>query len=139
MIPLTSEPWKDVDFWGHIDIWWLVSKQSRWAEVEFVSSTSAKVVISQMEKRFTSLDILVVVSSDNGPCLMAEAEQFMRILKNMYKENKFMWFNFKHYVYRFLHAYTRTLHCTTKIALADLIYPSFKFYTRLPTKVSPLE
>ena len=56
MTPPTSEPWKDiaVDFWGHIDIWWIVSKQSRWAEVEFASSMSAKAVISWMDKMFAS-------------------------------------------------------------------------------------
>ena len=42
-------------------------KQSRWAEVEFVTSTSARAVIPKMDKTFASLGIPVSVSSDNGP------------------------------------------------------------------------
>lgn len=73
MTPLPSEPWKEVavDFWGpiHTGEYLLVTvcKQSRWAEVEFVTSTSARAVIPKMDKTFASLGIPVSVSSDNGP------------------------------------------------------------------------
>ena len=75
-LPMTttpSEPWKDVavDFWGPVRtgeyLLVTVCKQSRWAEVEFVNSTSAREVIPKMDKTFDSLGIPVLVSSDNGP------------------------------------------------------------------------
>ena len=44
-----------------------VCKQSRWAEVEFVTSTSARAVIPKLDKTFVSLGIPMSVSSDNGP------------------------------------------------------------------------
>ena len=60
-----------VDFWGPINtgkyLLVTVCKQSRWAEVEFVTSTSARAVILKMDKTFASLGIPVSVSSDNGP------------------------------------------------------------------------
>jgi len=71
--PMPSEPWKDVavDFWGpiHTREYLLVTvcKQSRWAEVEFVTTTSAMAVIPKMDTTFASLGIPVSVSSDNGP------------------------------------------------------------------------
>ena len=73
MTPMPSEPWKDVavDFWGpiHTGEYLLVTvcKQSRRAEVEFVTTTSARAVIPNMDKTFASLGIPVSVSSDNGP------------------------------------------------------------------------
>jgi len=66
-------PWKDVavDFQGpiHTGVYLLVMvcKQSRWAEVEFTTPTSATVVIRKMDNTFASLGIPVSVSSDNGP------------------------------------------------------------------------
>jgi len=138
-----------------------VCKQSRWAEVEFVTSTSARAVIPKMDKTFASLGIPVSVSSDNGPLFNrqdfsgfskylgfrherktplnpqanAEAEQFMRVLKKLYQISKLTASNFKQEVYRFLRTYRATPHCTTKIAPADLMYPGRKFRTRLPIEV----
>ena len=171
MTPMPSEPWKDVavDFWGpiHTGEYLLVTvcKQSRWAEVEFVTTTSARAVIPKMDKTFASLGIPVSVSSDNGPPFNsqdfsdfsnylgfcherktplnpqanAEAEQFMRVLKKLYQISKLTGSNFKQEVYRFLRAYRATPHCTTKIAPADLMYPGRKFRTRLPIGVMPRE
>ena len=73
MTPMLSEPWKEVavDFWGPINtgeyLLGTVCKQSRWAEIEFVTSTSARAVILRMDKTFALLGIPVSVSSDNGP------------------------------------------------------------------------
>ena len=135
-----------------------VCKQPRWAEVEFVTSTSARAVIPNMNKTFLSLGIPVPVSSDNGPpfnsqdfCVLskylgfrhepktplnpqanAETEQFIRVLTTLYQISKLAGSNFKKEVYRFLRAYRATLHCTTKVAPGDLIYSGRKFRTRLP-------
>ena len=73
MTPMPNEPWKGVamHFWGpiHTGEYLLVTicKQSRWAEVEFLTSTSARAVIPKLDKAFASLGIPVSVSSDNGP------------------------------------------------------------------------
>ena len=163
MTAMPREPWKDVamDFLGPIYTgeYMLVTvcKQSRWAEVEVLTSTSARAVIPKLDKTFASLAIPVSASSDNGhpfngqdfsdfskylgfrhrrktplnPQANAEAEQFMRILKKLYQISKLTGSNFKQEVYRFLRAYRATPHCTTKIAPADLMYPSRKFRTRL--------
>jgi len=171
MTPMPSEPWKDVavDFWGpiHTGEYLLVTvcKQSRWAEVEFVTSTNARVVIPKMDKTFASLGIPISISSDNGPPFNsqdfsdfnkyldfrherktplnpqanAEAEQFMRVLKKLHQISKLTGLNFTQEVYRFLRAYRATPHCTTKIAPADLMYPGRKFRTRLPIRVIPRE
>jgi len=164
MTPMPSEPWKDVavDFWGpiHTAEYLLVTvcKQSRWAEVEFVTATSARAVIPKMDKTFALLGIPVSVSSDNGlpfnsqdfsdfsnylgfcherkmplnPQANAEAEQFMKVLKKLYQISKLTGSNFKQEVYRFLRAYRATPHCATKIAPADLMYPGCKFHAKLP-------
>lgn len=169
--PLPSERWKEVavDFWGpiHTGEYLLVTvcKQSRWAEVEFVTSTSARAVIPKMDKTFGSLGIPVSVSSDNGPPFNsqdfrdfskylgfrherktplnpqanAEAEQFMRVLKKLYQISKLTGSNFKQEVFRFLRTYRATPHCTTKVAPADLMYSDRKFRTRLPIGVTPRE
>ena len=156
-----------VDVWGpiHTGEYLLVTvcKQSRWAEVEIVTSTSAKAVIPKMDKTFASLGIPVSISSGNGPPFNsqdlsdlsiylgfcherktplnlqanAEAEQFMRVLKKLYQISKLTGSNFKQEVYRFLRAYRATPHCTTKIAPADLMYPGRKFRPRLPIGVIP--
>ena len=171
MTPMPSEPWKEdaVDFWGpiHTGEYLLVTvcKQSRWVEVEFVTSTSARAVIPKMDKTFASLGIPVSVSSDNGPLFNsqdfhdfskylgfrherktplnpqanAEAEQFMRVLKKLYQISKLTGSNFKQEIFRFLRDYRGTPHCTTKVALADLMYSGRKFRTRLPIGVTPCE
>lgn len=169
MTHMPSEPWREVamDFWGplHTGEYLLVTvcKQSRWAEVEFVTTTGARAVIPKLDKTFASLGIPVSVSSDNGPPFIgkdfsdfskylgfrherktplnpqanAEAEQFMRILKKLYQISRLTGTNFKQEVYRCLRAYRATPHCTTKIAPADLMYPNRKFRTRLPIGVVP--
>ena len=104
-------------------------------------------MIPKMDKTFASLGIPVAVSSDNGPPFNgkdssdfskylgfphdrktppnpqanAEAEQFTRIMKKLYKVSRLTGSNFKQEVYRFLRAYRATLHCTTKIAPVDLM------------------
>ena len=168
--PMPSGPWKDVavDFWDpiHTGEYLLVTvcKQSRWAEVEFVTSTSARAVTPKVDKTFASLGIPVSVSSDNGPPFNsqdfsdfskyygfrheqktplnpqanAEAEQFMRVLKKLYQISRLTGSNFKQ-VYRFLRANRATPHCTTKIAPVYLLYPRREFRTRLPIGVIPRE
>ena len=73
MSPLPSEPWKEVaiDFWGPIStgeyLLVVICKHSRWAEVEFVSTTSARAVLPKLDRIFSSLGIPLIVGSDNGP------------------------------------------------------------------------
>ena len=165
MTPLPREPWKEVamDFWVpvHTGEYLLVTvcKQSRWVEVEFVTSTSARVVIPKLDKTFASLGIPVSVSSNNGPPFNgqdfsdfskylgfhhkrkiplnpqanAEAEQFIRILKKLYQISKRMGSNFKEEVYRFLHAYRATPHCTVKNISRYFIYTKYHFFSQNST------
>ena len=61
MSPLLSEPWKEVaiDFWGPINtgqyLLAVICKHSRWVEVEFVSTTSARAVIPKLDRIFLRL------------------------------------------------------------------------------------
>ena len=83
----------------------------RWVEVEFVSTTSARAVLPKMDRIFSSLGIPLIVGSDNGPPFNGhdflnfstylgfkhdrktpknpqandESEQFMRVLKKLYR------------------------------------------------------
>ena len=101
-------------FWGPIStgeyLLVVICKQSRWVEVEFVSTTSARAVIPKLDRIFSSLGIPLIVGSDNRPPFNGhdflnfstylgfkhdrktpknpqandEAEQFMRVLKKLY-------------------------------------------------------
>ena len=63
----------------------------------------------------------------------------MRVLKKLYQITKLTESNFKPEVFRFLHAYRATPHCTTKVAPADLMYSGRKFRKRLSIGVTPRE
>jgi len=73
MSPLPSEPWKEraIDFWGPINtgeyLLVVVWKHLRWVEVEFVSTTSGRVVLPRLDRIFSSLGIPLIAGSDNGP------------------------------------------------------------------------
>lgn len=164
MSRLPSETWQEValDFWGPINsgeyLLVTVCKQSRWAEIEFVTSTSAGAVVPKLGRLFASLGLAATVESDNGPPFNGhdfknfskylgfthklkiplnpqangEAEQFMRIVEKLYQVNRLTGANFKQEIYRFLRAYRATRHCTTKVAPADIMSPNRKFRIRLP-------
>ena len=131
--------------------------------MDFVSGTSARAVIAKLDRIFSSLGIPVSVDNDNGPPFSGqefedfskylgfkherktprnpqangEAEQFMRVLKKLYQICRLTGQNFKQEVHRFLRSYRATPHCTTKLAPAELMFPSRKFRTRLPVGVIP--
>ena len=151
MSPLPSEPWRGVaiDFWGPIStgeyLLVVICKHSRWVEVVFVSTTSARAVLPELDRIFSSLGIPLIVGSDNGPPfnghdLMnfstyldfkherktpnnpqanAEAEQFMRVLKKLYRICQLTGQVFRQEVQRFLRCYRATPHGTTKLATAE--------------------
>ena len=171
MSKIPSEPWKEIaiDFWGPVKtgeyLLVMVCKHSRWVEVEFVSSTSARAVIPKLDRVFSSMGIPAVVGSDNGPPFNgqefvdfskymgfvhelktpknpqanAEAEQFMRILKKLYQICHITGQTFKQEVHRFLRCYRATPHSTTKAAPAERIFPNRKFRTRLPSAITPVQ
>ena len=84
MTSMPSEPWEEVamDFWCpiHTGEYLLVTvcKQPRWAEVEFVTSTSARAVIPKLDKTFAPVGIPVSVSSDNGSSVQCERLQWLQ-------------------------------------------------------------
>ena len=169
MSALPREPWKEVaiDFWGPINtgeyLLVVICKQSRWVEVEFVSTTSGRAVLPKLDRIFSSLGIPLIVGSDNGPPFSgqdfmnfstylgfkherktpknpqanAEAEQFMRVLKKLYRICQITGQVFRQEVHRFLRCYRATPHGTTRLAPAELMFPGRKFRTRLPIGVVP--
>ena len=101
MSPLSSEPWKEVaiDFWGPIStgeyLLVVICKHSRWFEVEFVRTTSATSVAgSDSGPPFNGHDFLNFSKylafkhepkTPKNPQANDEAEQFMRVLKKLYR------------------------------------------------------
>ena len=68
-----TEPGKEVatDFWRPINtedyVLVVICKQSRWAVMDFVTSTSTRAVVPRLDRMFPSLGIPVSACSDNGP------------------------------------------------------------------------
>ena len=132
--------------------------------MEFVSTTSGRAVLPKLDRIFSSLGIPLIVGSHNGPPFSgqdfmnfstylgfkherktpknpqanAEAEQFMRVLKKLYRICQITGQVFRQEVHRFLHCYRATPHGTTRLAPAELMFPGRKFRTRLPMGVVPL-
>lgn len=157
MTHLPTEPWKEVAMyvWGPIHtgkyLFAVVCKQSRWVEVEFVTSTSIRAVIPKLDWMFASLGISVSACRNSGLNFngcefsnfskylgfkhelkmplnpQANVEQFMRVLKRLYLIARLKRANFKQEVYLFLRAYR----ATPKVATADLLYPNQAFRTQL--------
>ena len=131
--------------------------------MEFVSTTSGRAVLPKLDRIFSSLGIPLIVGSDNGPPFSgqdfmnfstylgfkherktpknpqanAEAEQFMRVLKKLYRICQITGQVFRQEVHRFLRCYRATPHGTTRLAPAELMFPGRKFRTRLPIGVVP--
>ncbi|PFX21298.1 Retrovirus-related Pol polyprotein [Stylophora pistillata] len=141
----------------------VICKHSRWVEVEFVSTTSVRAVVPKLDRIFSSLGIPLILGSDNGPPFNGqefrnfstylgfthehktpknpqangEAEQFMRVLKKLYRICQLTGKVFRQEVHRFLRCYRATPHGTTKLAPAELMFPGHRFRTRLPVEVIP--
>ena len=169
MSPLPSEPWKAVaiNFWGPIStgeyLLVVICKHSRWAEVKFVSTTSAQAVLPKLDRVFSSLRIPLIVGSDNGPPFNghdflnfstylafaherktpknpqanAEAEQFMRVLKKLHRICQQTGQVFRQEVHRFLRCYRATPHGTTKLAPAELMFPGRTFSHKVAGRSCP--
>ena len=131
--------------------------------MEFVSTTSARAVRPKLDGILSSLGRPLTVGSDNGPPFNgqdimnfstylgfkherktpkntqanAEAEQFMRVLKKLYRICQITGQVFKQEVHRFLRCYRATPHGSTRLAPAELMFPGRKFRTRLPVGVVP--
>ena len=164
MSPPWSEPWKAVaiDFWGPIStgeyLVVVICKHSRWVEVEFVITFSARAVLPKLNRIFSSLGIPLIVGSDNGHDFLNfstylgfkhdrktpknrqandQAEQFMRVLKKLYRICQLTGQVFRQEVHRLLRCYRATPHGTNKLAPAELMFPGRKFRTRLLVGVIP--
>ena len=156
-----------IDFWGPIStgeyLLVVICKHSQWVEVEFVSTTSARAVLPKLDRIFSSLGIPLIVGSDNRPPFNGhdflnfstylgfkhdrktpknpqandESEQFMRVLKKLYRICQLTGQVFRQEVHRLLRCYRATPHGTTKLAPAELMFPGRTFRTRLLVGVIP--
>ena len=139
------------------------TQHSRWAEVEFVSCTSARAVMPKLNRVFSLLGMPMVLGSDSGPLLdeqtflnfskylgfkqvrktaknplaNTEAEEFSRQLKEVLPHMPNNRASLP--APRFVLGYWVTPHRTTKMALAELMFPGRKFRTRLPAGAGPRE
>ena len=164
---LPKGPWEEVsaDFVGPFPtgdlLLVVIDDNSRYPEVEFVSSTSGKAVAPKFDKMFSTFGIPSVVKTDNGPPFNSkdfdtefkklssylgfkhrkvtpewprangEAERFMKSLNKAIKVGRLENKPMKQIVNEFLRVYRATPHCTTGVCPFELMF-NRKPNTRLP-------
>ncbi len=161
--PLPERPWQKVamDFWGPLPsgeyVLLIIDEFSRYAEVEFVSSTSSKATIPHIDRVFSTHGFPEEVKTDGGPpfngheykqymkwagvkakIVSAEdpeanglAENFMKSIKKVWHASRIEGKGFKQEMYKFLRQQRSTAHSSTGKAPAELLF-NRKIRTRLP-------
>lgn len=87
MTTLPDDPRHNIsfDFWGPFPIGFnllvMICELSRFSEVVIVNSTSVERVIPQIDRVFSTLGILCIVKSDNGPPF--NSHQFTQFIKEL--------------------------------------------------------
>ena len=164
MSTLPSAPWVSVkiDFYGPLPsgdyVLEVVDEYSRWVELEFVRSTSAKSTVPKLDKIFAAYGIPTNITTDNGPPFNSEdfkifvkylgikhsritpfwpqsnssAENFNRRIRKVVQSSKLEQKNWKQELYRFLRNYRATPHSSTGKSPSELMFPGRIYRTRLP-------
>ena len=140
----------------------VIDEYSRFPEIEFTTSTSAKATIPKLDKIFSTFGIPLKVRSDNGPPFTSdEFKNYVKYMgfehdpvtpvypkanglvenfnKNIVKVNKTSIVekkNLKQELYTFLRSYRATPHSTTGKTPAELMFQARPFRTRIP-EISP--
>ena len=153
MTQLPSGPWKEVavDFMGPFPsgdyLLVVIDEYSRFPEVEFVTTTSARATIPKLDAIFSRQGIPDIVKSDNGPPFNGhefknfseqlgfhhrkvtplwpqangEAERFMRSLKKCITTSHAEHRNWKQELFKFLRQYRATPHSTTNVSPCEAL------------------
>ena len=98
MSHLPNGPWESVkvDFYGPLPsglyLLTIADEYSRWVEVEYVTSTSAKCTIPKLDKVFTTYGIPFNIKPDNGPSFRGvEMKQFAEYLALTHRRITPLW------------------------------------------------
>ena len=136
----------------------VVDVYSRWAEIEIVWSTSANSTIPKLDKIFSTYGIPEKLITDNGPPFTSHAfkkftenfgiqhkritllwpqanssvENFNRMLQKVIQSAKIEKKNWKQEIQKFLRNYRSTPRISTRKALADIMFSSLSYCTKLP-------
>ena len=169
MTPLPKGPWTNVslDFSGPYRtgeyILVVIDDYSRYAEIDFVSSTSAKAVIPKLDRIFSAFGIPEIVRSDNGPPFNGnefklysqemgfehrkvtplwpkangEVERFMQNINKTVTTAIIEGKNWKQHLFSYLRNYRATPHGTTKISPYELMFAR-KMRVKLPQIIQPV-
>ena len=161
---LPSGPWEvlSVDLWGPTPggdyLLVVMDHYSRFPEVEFVSSTSAKSVIPKLDRILSSMGIPSKILSDNGPPfnsvvfsrysqymgfehhritpLWPQAngmvENFMRSINKLVRTSVVENSNWKQELFKFLRNYRATPHPSTNSSPSALLFNGRQVRSRLP-------
>lgn len=164
MTKIPDHPWEEVsaDFYGPLStgeyLLVVVDDNSRFPEVEIISSLSTKTVIPKFDAMFARHGIPKVVKTDNGPPFNGElftkwgasigfthrkitplwpqangeAERMMGTLGKVIRISHLEKKNWKQQLYNFLRHYRATPHSTTGISPAEMLYGR-KIRTEIPT------
>ena len=136
----------------------ILDNYSRYSVVEFVSSTSARVLIPRLDNIIATFGIPVEIKSDNGPPFKSkdmenyvadkgfyhrrvtplwpqansQAENIMKILEKIIRVAVLEKKNVKQEIHRFLLNYRATPHPSTGVSPAELIFQGRQYRTKLP-------
>jgi hypothetical protein len=168
---LPERPWQiiDMDFWGPLPngdyLLVMIDEYSRYPEVEFVSGTSARVVVPHIDRVFSTHGFPDKVKTDGGPPFNGSdsheyqmymrwagvktmvvspedpeanglAENFMKVLSKVWHIARIEGKAYKQEIYRFLRQYRATPHSVTQKPPAEALFTR-SYHVRLPEYQEP--
>ena len=161
---LPKGPWENlaVDYYGPLPsgeyVLVVIDEYSRFADIDFMTSTSAKATIPKIDRIFSSYGIPLHLKSDNGapfnsdmfsdyckfmgiehhtitplhPRANGLVENFNRMINKVIRTSTIERKCWKQELFKFLRNYHATPHVTTGKCPADLLFQSRTYRVRLP-------
>ena len=161
---LPNGPWESlaVDYYGPLPsgdyVLVVIDEYSRFAEIDFTTSTSANATIPKLDRIFSSYGIPLQLKSDNGAPFNAKAfsdycefmgiqhntitplhpranglvENFNRMISKVVRTSSIERKCWKQELFKFLRNYRATPHITTGKGPADLLFQTRPYRVRLP-------
>ena len=161
---LPRGPWENlaVDYYGPLPsgdyVLVVIDEYSRFADIDFSTSTSAKATIPKLDRIFSSYGIPLQLKSDNGAPFNSEmftnyckfmgiehhtitplhpranglVENFNRMVNKVIRTSTIERKCWKQELYKFLRNYRATPHVTTGKCPADLLFQTRPYRVRLP-------
>ena len=161
---LPKGPWENlaVDYYGPLPsgeyVLVVIDEYSRFADIDFTTSTSAKATIPKLDRIFSSYGIPLHLKSDNGapfnsdmfsdyckfmgieyhtitplhPRANGLVENFNRMINKVIRTSAIERKCWKQELFKFLRNYRATPHVTTGKCPADILFQSRTYRVRLP-------